>query len=222
MSLPPSSAPTATAWSDGGGRLYVSGWRPRVCSRESGRPPGATRVDAVFRAQEEDLCPGGPAIDGCPVGSLRRRAPVQAKVGIAGAPARLGREEDRIGAGVVRGYRLGFAETSSMRARCRREGARRTGVRARRCWADANGRLAIGACDERRGRSRRGGRDATRAGSREPDGARLRRPLDQPEATRPLPRSHLAGGCEGRPAGRTSAGLGTAYRPALSSTAGAD
>ena len=70
-----------------------------------------------------------------------------------------------------------------MRARCRWEGARRTGVRARRCGADANGGLATGVRDERRGRSRRGGRDAPRAGSREPDGARLRRPLDQPEAT---------------------------------------
>ena len=73
----------------------------------AGRPPGATRVDAVFRALEGDLYPGGPAIDGCPVGSLRRRAPVRATVSIVGAPVRLGRQEGRFGAGVVRGHRLG-------------------------------------------------------------------------------------------------------------------
>ena len=65
-------------------------------------------------------------------------------------------------------------------------------------------------------------RDAARAGGREPDGTGFHRPLDQTEAARPLPRSHLAGGREGRPAGRAGAGLGATYRPALSPTAGAD
>ena len=32
------------------------------------------------------LCPGGPASDGCPVGSLRRRAPVQGTAGIGASP----------------------------------------------------------------------------------------------------------------------------------------
>ena len=38
------------------------------------------------RAPEKDLCPGGPATDGCPVGSLRRRAPVQGPAGIGARP----------------------------------------------------------------------------------------------------------------------------------------
>ena len=130
--------------------------------------------------------------------------------------------EVQLEAGLVRGCRLGVAETSSVRARRRWQGARRTGVRAQRCWADADGGLAAVVCDGRRGRSRRGDRDATRAGRREPDGARVRRPLDQPETARPLPGPHLPGRCEGRPTGRAGAGLGVAYRPAPSSAAGVD
>ena len=74
------------------------------------------------------------------------------------------------------------------------EGARRTRVRAQRYRAVANGELGAVARDGRRRRSRSGGRDATRAGGRKPDGARLRRPLDQPETARPFPRPPLAGG----------------------------
>ena len=40
----------------------------------------------MLRAPEKDLCPGGPATDGCPVGSLRRRAPVQGTAGIGARP----------------------------------------------------------------------------------------------------------------------------------------
>ena len=54
--------------------------------RGVGQAAGSTRVDHVHRAPEMDLCPGGPASDGCPVGSLRRRAPVQGPAGIEARP----------------------------------------------------------------------------------------------------------------------------------------
>ena len=38
------------------------------------------------RAHEKDLCLGDPATDGCPVGSLRCRAPVQGPAGIGARP----------------------------------------------------------------------------------------------------------------------------------------
>ena len=88
---------------------------------------------------------------------------------------------------MVRGCRLGVKETSGVCARRRRAGARGTGVRARRRGAVADGGLAPVVRGGRGGRNRRGDRDAARTGGREPDGARLRRPLDQPEAARPFP-----------------------------------
>ena len=175
----------------------------------------------VHRAPEKDLCPGGPASDGCPVGSLRRRAPVQGPAGIEARPFD-SQGEVQLEAGMVRGCRLGVKETSGVCARRRREGARGTGVRARRRRAVADGGLAAVVRGGRGGRNRRGDRDAARTGGREPDGAGLRRPLDQPEAARPFPGPLLAGGREGRPAGRAGTRLGAAYRPALSATAGTD
>ena len=130
--------------------------------------------------------------------------------------------EVQLEAGMVRGCRLGVKETSGVCARRRREGARGTGVRARRRRAVADGGLAAVVRGGRGGRNRRGDRDAARTGGREPDGAGLRRPLDQPEAARPFPGPLLAGGREGRPAGRAGTRLGAAYRPALSATAGTD
>ena len=54
--------------------------------RGVGQAAGSTQGVPVHRAPEKDLCPGGPASDGCPVGSLRRRAPVQGPAGIEARP----------------------------------------------------------------------------------------------------------------------------------------
>ena len=130
--------------------------------------------------------------------------------------------EVQLEAGMVRGCRLGVKETSGVCARRRREGARGTGVRARRRRAVADGGLAAVVRGGRGGRNRRGDRDAARTGGREPDGVGLRRPLYQPEAARPFPGPLLASGSEGRPARCAGTRLGAAYRPALSATAGTD
>ena len=59
-------------------------------------------------------------------------------------------------------------------------------VEAWRRWLDGNGDVVAVVHGRKGGRGRCGGRNAQRPGRREPAGARLRRPLDQSEAARPL------------------------------------
>ena len=73
-------------------------------------------------------------------------------------------------AGLVRGCRLGISEASGVRARCCRGGARGTGVRAWWRRPVGDGGLTAVVHGGRRGRRRRGHRDAERAGRREPGG----------------------------------------------------
>ena len=61
---------------------------------ELGRPPGATKRPLCLE-HLGGLVPRRSATDGCPVGSLRRRAPVQGPAGIVGAPVRLGKTGGR-------------------------------------------------------------------------------------------------------------------------------
>ena len=168
------------------------------------------------------LVPRRFAIDGRPVGSLRRRAPVQGPAGIVGTPVRFDELEVGVEAGVVRRCRLGLATAPGVRARRRRERARRAGIRAWGCRAIGAGRL-VAVVHGWRGRgNRRGDRDAARTSGREPHGAGLGGPLHQSEAARPLPGSLLAGGREGRPARCTGSGLGVADRPSLPAAPGVD
>ena len=181
-------------------------------------PPTAPCVSNTWG----DLCPDGSLSMDAQWGGLRRRARVQGPAGIVGAPVRFGKPEVGLEAEVVRGCRLGLATASGVRARRRRAGARRAGVRAWRCRAVGAGRL-VAVVHGWRGRgNRRGGRDAARTGGREPDGTGFGVPLHQSEAARPLPGSLLAGGREGRPARCTGSGLGVADRPSLPAAPGVD
>ena len=142
-------------------------------------------MDAVSRAHGEDLCPGGPAIDGSPVGSLRRRAPVQAPAIIVGAPVSI-RQVRRVDLELA--WFVGIDWGSQKHQACVLDaGGRVLGERAFEHGGAGLTQMAdwLLGVRERRGRDRCGDRNATGAGRREPDGARLRRPLDQPQAARP-------------------------------------
>ena len=188
--------------------------RSRAGRRE---PPGS--ISCVIEHLEGTLCPGGPAPDGCPVGSLRRRAPVQGPAGIGARPfdSADGRFNLKLAwfAGIDWGSRKHQACVLDAAGNVLGEREFEHGGAGLSQMADWLLSFAVG----RRGRSRRGDRNAARTGGREPDGAGLRRPLDQPEAARPLPGPLLASGREGRPARRAGARLGATYRPALSATA---
>ena len=73
-------------FSDGHGVPVPFSVTPRDGSHGVGQAAGSTDEVHVHRAPEKDLCPGGSATDGCPVGSLRRRAPVQGPAGIGARP----------------------------------------------------------------------------------------------------------------------------------------
>ena len=176
----------------------------------------------MLRAPEKDLCPGGPATDGCPVGSLRRRAPVQGTAGIGARP--FDSADRRFNLKLT--WFVGIDWGSQKHQACVLDAAGKVlgerefehggaGLSQMADWL-----LSFGAADE--SEVGRCGRNAERSRGRESDGAGFRRPLDQPEAARPFPGPHVASGREGRPARRPGARLGAAHRPALSATAGAD
>ena len=78
-----------------------------------------------------DLCLGSSAIDGCSVGSLRGRAPVQGPAGIVGRPIGSRQSEEVPNeAELICGCRLGFTGASGVCDRCSRGGGWRAGVRA--------------------------------------------------------------------------------------------
>ena len=176
-----------------------------------------------FEHLKRTCAPAVPAFDGCPVGSLRRRAPVQGTAGIGARPFDSADRRFNLKltwfAGIDWGSQKHQACVLDAAGKVLGERVFEHGGEGLLQMADWLLSFAEGDASEV---GVRGGRDAPRAGGREPDGARLRRPLDQPETARPLPRPPVAGRCEGRPAGRPGAGLGVTHRRALSSAAGAD